>query len=675
VWTGLAAASAGSLLVASLAAAASADASATPGQSAGTGPAEVAVAQGISMAGMDAKPVFSASPNTKETVSFVLRMRSESALEARVDAGIKRNFMSVGQFAADYGQYPAKIRALQDYLSRYGLTSTAYADGLDVTATGTAREFNHALHVTQDVYTTAAVPARGGQAAQSAVTFHATKDKPLLPEAIGSYVESILGLDNYPLFASDAMHTPWTPPAKAALGFQDGDRTPADFARTYGLDPLYAKGAEGQGQTIGIVTFATLASGAVSHFWNDTLRIATKPDRITLDNVDGGSGPVSTARGSDETTLDVEQSGALAPQANIVVYQAPNCDYGGIDAYATAASQNVAGTVSTSWGESETLLAAAAASGQESPTEIQAYDEFFLELAAQGQGEFTATGDSGAYAAYLDQGTTNVSVQNTADSPWTTAAGGTTLPGIIPIYNEVGTSPEQVNVRIVRERAWGWDYKWPYYALFPANSGAPFTSESAFAITQIAGDGGGYSSVEARPGYQKVIPNIGDYSAVPYLTPATFADMSGTDLSEPTTWNVWDALTLSTAPPAVITGTASGRALPDISADADPATGYDLYYGGSDQSGWGGTSFVAPQLNGSAAVIDSYLGHRVGFWNPAIYRFAVGHSSPFKPLDTSGGSNDNLYYTGTKGALFNPATGLGTPNLAKLAADFLAGGW
>ena len=40
------------------------------------------------------------------------------------------------------------------------------------------------------------------------------------------------------------------------------------------------------------------------------------------------------------------------------------------------------------------------------------------------------------------------------------------------------------------------------------------------------------------------------------------------------------------------------------------------------QGGWGGTSFVAPQLNGSTAVIDSALGHRVGFWNPSIY--AVG---------------------------------------------------
>jgi len=43
------------------------------------------------------------------------------------------------------------------------------------------------------------------------------------------------------------------------------------------------------------------------------------------------------------------------------------------------------------------------------------------------------------------------------------------------------------------------------------------------------------------------------------------------------------------------------------------------------------------------------LGRRVGFWNPAISKFATTRSSPFTPLDTSGTSNDNLYCTGTPG--------------------------
>ena len=70
--------------------------------------------------------------------------------------------------------------------------------------------------------------------------------------------------------------------------------------------------------------------------------------------------------------------------------------------------------------------------------------------------------------------------------------------------------------------------------------------------------------------------------------------------------------------------------------------------------------------------MDSYLGHRVGFWNTAAYQFATGANSPFTPLDATGTSNDNLYYTGSgkSTSVYNAATGLGVPNLNKLALDF-----
>src|SRR4051812_38358648 len=48
--------------------------------------------------------------------------------------------------------------------------------------------------------------------------------------------------------------------------------------------------------------------------------------------IDGGSGPPSDASGSDETTLDVEQAGGVAPAAKIIVYEAPNTLQGWIDA-------------------------------------------------------------------------------------------------------------------------------------------------------------------------------------------------------------------------------------------------------------------------------------------------------------------------------------------------------
>src|SRR5437868_6626869 len=81
----------------------------------------------------------------------------------------------------------------------------------------------------------------------------------------------------------------------------------------------------------------------------------------------------------------------------MIVYQAPNTDPGFADAYFTAASQNVASTVSASWGEWETVLAASILSGQAASTYLQAFNEAFLEMAAQGQSGFVAAGDAGAY--------------------------------------------------------------------------------------------------------------------------------------------------------------------------------------------------------------------------------------------------------------------------------------
>jgi subtilase family serine protease len=85
------------------------------------------------------------------------------------------------------------------------------------------------------------------------------------------------------------------------------------------------------------------------------------------------------------------------------------------------------------------------------------------------------------------------------------------------------------------------------------------------------------------------------------------------------------------------------------------------------QGGWGGTSFVAPQLNGSTAVIGSYLGQRVGFWNPSIYAAATSRNSPFQQV---GANNDNVFCTGNPGAVCNESTSLGIPNLSSLARDF-----
>jgi kumamolisin len=641
--------------------------------SASSGPDTVVrVIPGISPAAVPGAVPFGPTPaSTPETVSFIFRVQHLDELKAAAAGGI-RNYLSVNQFARQYGADPAVISALQSYLARFGITTTVYADNLDVVAQGTAGEFDQALAVTQQQYHAPAVNGRDGHQRIPAQTFHGSARAPQLPGFIGDNLVAILGLTNYAPFGNQMAHvdTSVLQPQSgsssyclALTGLPNACNLPSDFAAHYGLDGLYQKGANGAGQTIAIVTLAALDPGAPQYYWQNVAHIPNTGRTVTVDNVDGGPGAPSDASGSGETDLDVEQSGGLAPGANVIVYQAPNTDYGFADAFFSAASQNIASTVSASWLESETYLQYSVDAGLESPGYAAAFDEAFLEMAAQGQSGFIAAGDWGAYTAQIDLGSTNLSVGVSPDSPYITAAGGTTLPWSGMLTGPAGTAA----VNVPAERTWGWDYLWQPVA---AVTGEPLAT---LAESLVSGSGGGFSAIESTPSYQYDVPGIGEYAAVQYLTPIDYATVPGTSLVEPTEWSF-------NATPRVTYGYSSGRALPDVSTDADPYSGYLLYEPSAAavgnpvlQGGWGGTSFVAPQLNGSTAVITSYLGRRVGFWNPAVYAFATSGRSPFSVLSAVGTSSDNIFYTGNPGSLYNEGSGLGVPDLSKLALDFARG--
>lgn len=619
---------------------------------------KVQVAAGSTVSSLPVTQVFGdTDPNTPETASFILRMNGMDGLGAQVESGM-RHFLTVDQFTRRYGRSDREVKQLTDYLASFGITTRVLGNNLDVIASGTVGQFDKALTITQQNVLTRASKGHRSQ------RVHAPKGEPLLPRHLGRMVTAILGLSNYAPFTSQTAHV-----AADSLGAAPADapastcavsgvrmtacHLPTDFATRYGLDPLYKQGRTGAGRTVGIVTLAALDEGAPETFWSQYMGLPNTGRTVTVQNIDGGPGAPSADSGSDETDLDVEQAGGLATHSNVVVYQSPNTDAGWVDALFTAASDNIADTVSSSWGRSDTILRAAIGAGEADTATQTAFDEAFLEMAAQGQSTFLSAGDSGAYTASRDLGTTDLSADAPADSPFVTSAGGTTLPWSGTFH--AGTTA--IPVGVTQERAWAWDYLWQPLATLTGKS----LLDTAKA--NIEGGGGGYSDIEPRPLYQRGISGVDTYSAVQYLTPTNYQSMYG--LSLPTDWTL-------NMTPTVITGHGKGRAEADVSANADPYSGYLLYApsaaGGALQAGWGGTSFVAPQFNGATAVIDEALGHRVGLWNPAMYRFAGSRVSPVTPLNTQGTASNNLYYTGTPGTLYNPAVGLGTPNLAIFAA-------
>jgi kumamolisin len=112
----------------------------------------------------------------------------------------------------------------------------------------------------------------------------------------------------------------------------------------------------------------------------------------------------------------------------------------------------------------------------------------------------------------------------------------------------------------------------------------------------------------------------------------------------------------------------SCRQVPDVSADAAPATGAAVAVNGRWATS-GGTSLAAPIWAALTSLMDQYLhsrgGRPVGFANPLLYRLARG-APQFPPFhDITVGSND--FYPAGPG--YDMVTGVGTPDVWNLARD------
>jgi kumamolisin len=109
-----------------------------------------------------------------------------------------------------------------------------------------------------------------------------------------------------------------------------------------------------------------------------------------------------------------------------------------------------------------------------------------------------------------------------------------------------------------------------------------------------------------------------------------------------------------------------GRGVPDVAADADPATGYQVTADGSSFT-VGGTSAVAPLWAGLLTLFNQSLGTPVGYFNPTLYQTTSAKAGALNDI-TSGNNGD---YSAGPG--WDACTGWGSPNGATMLTA-LAGG-
>jgi len=594
------------------------------------------------------------------TVSLKLRdtEQMESLLQAVYTAGgpSYRKFLSPREFAAKFGPTSETIARVTRHFQKAGL-QVAQITGTHLSVAGSAAamqtEFGVQLHAFEVAPT----------ATSSGFRFRASTGAPQIDAEIADAVQSVDGLDTRPRFRPHLAHSIAAQsdgrlidlPAAATPNAANppGSFTVTDFAKHYDVNPLYHAGVDGKGTTLGIVTLASFTPGDAYAYWQ-ALGLNVNPHRIHEVQIDGGSGPVSDAGGSLETTLDVEQSGGLSPGSKLLVYEAPNTNQGFIDAFAKAIDSNAADTISCSWGEWEFFDLAAQGNVVIDPvtgtqtSSLQAEADLFAQAALQGQSMYVAAGDSGAYddtgfftppSWPIRKGSVVLSVDDPAAQQWVTTMGGTTLAG--PQTFAI-SSTQNLTINIPTEQAWGWDY------LIPLCTDLGFDPLSCGIYP--GGGGGGVSAYVPLPIYQFGISGIRN----------TAFGQTQLDYSQ--------------TPPAVVgtlPGGFPGRNVPDLSLNSDPDTGYQVYYTDdknvfSIQTGWGGTSFAAPQFNGVTALYNQALGHRVGLINFALYELArfgtayQGFEAPLRDIK----EGDNWHYNAHQG--YDQATGLGVPDVANL---------
>lgn len=338
--------------------------------------------------------------------------------------------------------------------------------------------------------------------------------------------------------------------------------------------------------------------------------IATRQLRTV--RVDGGA---TDSNGQVEVGLDQEAILAVSPWSSQQLYSAPNTAAGFNDAF-SAVLDDVLGTshararnpriaaLSTSWGGCESSTGV---------SNMRAAQPILQSLVAAGVNIFAATGDAGIYDCESGGVPSGGGLLGT----------GLLAPGPSAAVDFPASSPSVIAVggtRLVSTTSAG-----------AANNGSNWT-ETAWSCsthtecTQQGGTGGGQSTVFGTPGYQRV-----------YVTSSPFAGRGR-------------------------------RLLPDIAADADPASG--LVITTSDPSAntngqllVGGTSLATPLSAGLFVDLLASLGRTRGVpdLHGAIYKAAAAHRLVRDVRSGANGAADNAGNDPqvTAGFGFDTVTGVG----------------
>jgi len=567
------------------------------------------------------------------------------------DSPSYHRWLTPEQFAATFGPSQSDLDQVTAWLQQQGFSIDSVARGRQwVEFSGNAGQVEQAFHIEIHHY----------QVDQKVHVANAGDIS--IPEALSPVLAGVLSLHN---FEKHPMHGPATPIHRdhttgklvpdVTIHTSSGDihyLAPGDYAKIYDTAPLLKSGVTGAGVSIAIAGRSDIELSDVQTFRQIFGLPANDPIFIVNGQDPGFSDEV-------ESALDVEWSGAVAPEATIkFVTSASTFTTDGIDLSVSYIVDNVVAPImSTSYGQCEAFMG---------NTENTFYSLLYKQAAAEGITAFVSSGDNGAAgcdpAVSYNAAQNGLAVSGLASTQYNVAVGGTQ-------FNENGSDSTYWNtnnnsdfssaVGYIPENTWNESCdptidpnfcQGSYlYLLFASSGGASSCSNSVVVNYQISCLGG-----YAKPSWQagRGIPKDG-VRDVPDLALTAAGDHDGY---------------LMCVEGSCQTTSSNGHTV------LESATAV------------GGTSASSPSMAGIMALVEQQNGSYLGLANYDFYKLAAmdklsdcnssNLTDPSKTTacvfhDVTVGNNSVPGQAGyAAGRGFDLNTGLGTVDAANLVQDW-----
>jgi len=567
-------------------------------------------------------------------------------------------FLSPVEFGKQFGVDDSDLQSIQSWLAGHGFIVNKVAKGrMAIEFSGSVGQIQTTFHTSIHGYLV------GGE------QHWANASDPQIPSALAPVIAGLAALNDFKPRAqfirgpsglyNSQTHT--ITPSYTVGSAYNGYYIflgPEDAATIYNTPTalnanLTGTAYDGTGVTIGVAGDSNIDLTQNANY-RATFGLAAKATTVVIDGNDPGE-----TGDAIEAYLDTQVAGAIAPNANVILYTAADTSLepGLLLAIQRALDDNQADILNVSFGECESQQGAAG---------NQQILNLWEQAAAQGISVTVSAGDSGS-AGCDDENTETVAahglaVNSLSSTPYNISVGGTdfdvlysNFPSSFTEYvNTTNTLPNHRSaLQYIPEEPWN-DSTYPNTSV-AENKPVSATSGNASDNNIVAG-GGGISGVYPVPSWQ-----------------STFATGTGRNLPDV----------------SFLAGGGFYGAVWGVCTDQD-SIGVDCIGGATGNNfnltGVGGTSASAPAFAGMLAMVEQKAGTRLGQADYGLYDLAktnyatifhdvtTGDNSVNCAQNSSGCSSNSagFYfmtgYNASKG--YDPASGLGSVNASQLVSNW-----